>query len=101
MPPRSKPAYSGSSPLVHFGERVRALRSARGWSQEELAHRAHRHFTFVSQIERGERNPTLLTIIQVAEALEVDPGDLITKRPFVAERVANLPANPRVRRHKG
>jgi transcriptional regulator with XRE-family HTH domain len=85
MPRRPRPTYFHASPLVAFAERVRALRVARGWSQEELASRAKRHFTFVSQLERAERSPGLMTIIQIADALEVDPGDLVTRRPLAAE----------------
>ncbi|MBI3847547.1 MAG: helix-turn-helix transcriptional regulator [Planctomycetes bacterium] len=97
MPRRPHPAYLHASPLVAFAERVRALRVAHGWSQEELAHRAGRHFTFVSQLERAERSPGLMTIVQVADALGVDPGDLVTRRPFVAEKLANDPPRPRPR----
>lgn len=89
MPRRPKPAYSGSSPLRRFADRVRQLREARGWSQEDLAGRADRHFTFISQLERAERAPGLMTIEAVADALGVDPGDLVTKRQFDAEKVVD------------
>jgi transcriptional regulator with XRE-family HTH domain len=39
-------------------------------SQEELAHRAHVHRTYVSMLERGISNPTLSVIADLAEALE-------------------------------
>lgn len=77
--------YFKDPPLRVFGERVRALRAARGWSQMELGSRAGRHFTFVSGIERGQRNVTLLTILQVAEALDVDPGVLLTSDSDLVE----------------
>jgi transcriptional regulator with XRE-family HTH domain len=54
-----------------FGRRVRALRKARGLSQEELAHRAGIHWTYLGGIERGERNPALLNIGRLARALDV------------------------------
>ncbi len=63
--------------LEAFGERVRALRIHRGLSQEQLAHSAERHWTFVSAIERGGRNPTLLTILDLARALRVHVTDLL------------------------
>lgn len=78
MPKRAKPAYAGSRPLHVFGDRVRRLREARGWSQMTLAAKCERHFTYVSQVERGERNVTILTIRTLAKALEVDPGLLLT-----------------------
>lgn len=59
-----------------FGQRVRELRKVRGWSQEELAHRAGLHYTYVGGIERGERNPALVNIGRIARALGVTPGEL-------------------------
>lgn len=59
-----------------FGERVRELRSERQLSQEELAHRAGMHWTYLGGIERGERNPALLNIAKIAMALEVPLADL-------------------------
>jgi transcriptional regulator with XRE-family HTH domain len=78
MAPRVRPAYYRDPPLVVFGERVRDLRTARGWSQEQLAARADRHFSYMSAIERGEHNATLLTTLNIAAALAVDPGVLLT-----------------------
>ena len=60
-----------------FGERVRPLRLDRGWSQEELAHRAGKHWTYVGRIERGERNPTLEVIADLAKGLRVRISELI------------------------
>ena len=59
-----------------FGARVRTLRLERGWSQEELAARAKRHWTYIGGVERGERNPTLLVIADLAKALGVKPAEL-------------------------
>ncbi len=59
-----------------FGRRVRELRNARGWSQEELAHRAGMHYTYVGGIERGERNPALVNIGALASALGVQLAEL-------------------------
>lgn len=59
-----------------FGRRVRELRKARGFSQEELAHRAGLHYTYVGGIERGERNPALINIGRIARALKVPVAEL-------------------------
>jgi transcriptional regulator with XRE-family HTH domain len=59
-----------------FGAHVRKLRMARGWSQEELAERAKKHWTYVGGVERGERNPTLRVIADLAHALRVPIRDL-------------------------
>ncbi|MGA9922820.1 MAG: helix-turn-helix transcriptional regulator [Isosphaeraceae bacterium] len=67
----------GSDPvLVRFGLTVRKHRRAAGLSQEELADRARIHRTYIGGIERGERNPTLLMIHRLAEALGVYPAQL-------------------------
>jgi transcriptional regulator with XRE-family HTH domain len=47
------------------------LRLEKGWSQEELANRAGLHRTYVSSMERGERNVALLNIERIARALDV------------------------------
>jgi DNA-binding XRE family transcriptional regulator len=59
-----------------FGRRVRELRKARGFSQEELAHRAGIHWTYLGGIERGERNPALVNIVRIARALKVPVAEL-------------------------
>jgi len=66
-----------SSPLGVLGERVRACRHALGLSQQELAERASLHWTFVGQVERGQRNLSLNNLLKLARALEVDPGRLV------------------------
>ncbi len=60
-----------------FGKRLRQLRARRGLSQEELANRANLHRTYVSDCERGERNPSLVSIRALAQGLEVHPGELL------------------------
>jgi len=59
-----------------FGRRVRELRHKMGISQEELAHRAGLHWTYVGGIERGERNPALKNIGRLARALGVTLAEL-------------------------
>lgn len=59
-----------------FGERVRALRQERGLSQERLAEMAGVHRTYLSSLERGERNVSLDNIHAIAEALGVSPAEL-------------------------
>ena len=60
-----------------LGERVRAQRHKLGLSQEALADVAGLHWTFVGQVERGQRNLSLHNLLKVAAALEVDPGRLV------------------------
>lgn len=62
-----------------FGRILRRRRHALGVSQEELAHHADLHRTFVSMLERGERNPSLAVIRKLAAALGTTAGDLVTE----------------------
>lgn len=60
-----------------FGQNVRGRRQELGLSQEDLAHRAGMHFTAISKLERGEREPRLHTIVAVAAALDATPAQLL------------------------
>ncbi|MXX53101.1 MAG: helix-turn-helix transcriptional regulator [Dehalococcoidia bacterium] len=61
---------------VAFGKHVRFLRTRRELTQEEVAHRAGIHVTYLSGVERGVRNPSLRSIRNIARALGVHVGDL-------------------------
>lgn len=54
-----------------LGARIRTLRLARGWSQEELGERANLDRTYVSGVERGVRNPTVTVLEALANGLNV------------------------------
>lgn len=60
-----------------FGTKLRALRADRGLSQEALADAAGLHRTYVSSVERGERNVTLVTIQRLADALGIRMSGLM------------------------
>lgn len=60
-----------------LGQNVRLFRTRLGISQEELAFRSGLHRTYVSGVERGIRNPTVMIIGRLAKALDVDPAFLI------------------------
>ena len=62
--------------LVEFGERVREIRKQKHLSQEELAHKANLHRTYIGMIERAEKNVTLLNIEKLANALGVNIKEL-------------------------
>lgn len=59
------------------GRNVRRLRLAADLSQEELAHRAAMNRTYLSDIERGIRNPSLLMLLELATVLGVHPAVLL------------------------
>jgi len=56
---------------------LRRYRHDAGWSQEEFADRAGIHRTYVSDLERGARNPTITIIERLAKALSVSAGALL------------------------
>lgn len=62
---------------VRFGQRLRALRLAKGFTQEDLAVRADIDRTYVSSCERGKRNVTLDVLYRLSDALAVSPKDLV------------------------
>lgn len=60
-----------------LGERVRERRQALGLSQETMAHEIGIHWTFLGQVERGQRNLNLHNLVKIAEGLGVDPAELV------------------------
>ncbi|RYE64449.1 MAG: XRE family transcriptional regulator [Oxalobacteraceae bacterium] len=60
-----------------LGFKVQALRATRGWSQDDFAHRAGLHRTYVSGVERGVRNPTVTVLEKLAAALQVELTELL------------------------
>jgi transcriptional regulator with XRE-family HTH domain len=63
-----------------LGENVRELRKLKGLSQEELAFRAGMKRSYLSDLERGTRNPTVRALGRLAKALSIDPAQLIGGR---------------------
>ena len=57
-----------------FGKRVRSLRKQRGLSQEKLSELCDLHPTYIGQIERGEKNASLETIMSLCKGLDVPPS---------------------------
>ena len=56
---------------------MRRLRRSKDWSQEELAHQSGVHRTYISDLERGARNPTIEVVDKIAVALGVPCGELL------------------------
>lgn len=63
--------------LKCFGESIRKYRHRAGISQEKLAARAGLDRTYVGGAERGERNLSLVNIVQLADALGIEPARLL------------------------
>lgn len=63
--------------LKRVGARLRKLRTAKGWSQEQLAFATNMDRSYVSGLERGEFNVSLIALARLARALGVRVGALI------------------------
>lgn len=59
-----------------LGRRIRFLRDAKQLSQEELAHRAAIHVTYLSGLENGKRNPSLTVLERLSSALGITIREL-------------------------
>ncbi len=60
-----------------FGSRVRQERRDQGYSQERFAAACGIDRSYMGQIERGEKNATLKTILRISDTLEINPGVLV------------------------
>ena len=63
--------------LLALGREIRRHRKPAGISQEELADRAGLHRNYIGFLERGERNPRVKTLFQVARALDMRFAELV------------------------
>lgn len=77
-----------------LGERVRELRSGRGWSLETLASAAGVSRSMLSQIERGLTNPTLGVTLRIAQAFHMSLGELL-QIPSASSSVTVIRADDR------
>jgi len=83
---------------VIFGQRVRHYRKNKGLSQEKLAELCDLHPTYIGQLERGEKNASLETIMRVCEGLSVSPEVLFEnivpeKGRSAAQEIYNIVAS--------
>ena len=60
-----------------LGKVISGLRQSAGLSQEELAERASIHRTYVSQIERGLKSPTIAILLKLSKALKTTPSRIM------------------------
>ena len=61
--------------LVNLGRRVRMLRVNKSMTQDELAEQSGLSTKYIGELERGQSNPTLLTVDKIATALDVEMTD--------------------------
>jgi transcriptional regulator with XRE-family HTH domain len=70
---------SESAVVKALGHRIRDLRDAKGWSQERLAEAAYLDRSYLAGIERGLRNPSVRSLLKIANALKVPVRDLFSE----------------------
>lgn len=71
--------------LSAVGQAVRHYRKELDVSQEELGYRAGLHRTYVSDLERGQRNATVWTLVRLAETLGVEPSEILRRAEAILE----------------
>jgi len=64
--------------LKLVGRRIRSLRKERELSQEQLGEKGGFHYSYIGQVERGEKNISLLNLAKIAAALDVSLSQLFT-----------------------
>lgn len=69
-----------------FGEALREVRAGRGLSQQDLALESELDRTYISLLERGLRQPTITTLIALADALDVDPTILVKRTTLLLSK---------------
>ncbi len=80
--------------LLAFGDRVRVARKSAGLSQERLGEVSGLHRTYIGHVERGEVNPTLVSIVRIATALTADPGELTAGLEVDLDQARSRPRTP-------
>jgi transcriptional regulator with XRE-family HTH domain len=71
---------------IFLGRRIRAIRKAKGWTQEQLGSKADISYKFIGEIERGQQNPSFDTLVKIADALEIELFDLFRFEPDITNR---------------
>ena len=86
----------GGNKRILLGQRIRAIRKAKGWTQEVLGSKADISYKFVGEIERGQQNPSFDTLVKIADAMGIELSELfrfeqgITNRKDIEARMAKL-----------
>lgn len=65
-----------------LGKAIRETRLKLGLTQEGLGKRANLHYSYIGQVERGNKVPSIKTLKRIATALNINVEDLLEKEPF-------------------
>ena len=77
--PISSPRHAQDPALIALGRAIREARRERGISQEELAHRSEMDRSYMSSIERGGQNPGVMSVVRIAQALDMTMTELMAE----------------------
>ncbi len=83
---RAQESGGNRSPEQAFGVTLRKIRSRRGLSQQQLADKSGYHRTYVGLLERGQKSPSLRTLFNIAETLQVRPSDILVSVERIVSR---------------
>ena len=75
---------------LFFGKRVKDLRISKKLSQEKLAELSGLHSTYIGQIERGEKSPTIESIYKISVGLGVSMPDFFKNMEVTEEKYADI-----------
>ena len=77
-----------------LGARIRELRQSAGITQEELGEKAELNYKFIGELERGQVNVSLDSIVRIAEALGVKIGDIFSKEKIAVQKITVKEKSP-------
>lgn len=77
-----------------FGRVLREIRAERGFSQETLAFESGYHTTYIGQLERGQKSPSLWTIVNLATALDTPGSEMLRRLEVVLSKGAKPERRP-------
>ena len=76
---RHRSRTASKTPEEIFGEVLREARKGRGLSQEELAFKSGYHPTYIGQVERGKKSPTLRAVLRLSAVLDTLGSELLRR----------------------
>ena len=88
--------YMNDNNLILLGRRIRKLRQAKGWTQQELGEYADMNYKFLGEIERGQQNPSFNVLMKIAGALGIEMTELfrfgqeITNRQEIEKQIHRI-----------
>lgn len=67
-----------NKPLINLGQRIKYFRNKLNLSQEALAFKSEFDRTYISLLERGKRNPSLINLLKISRGLDISLSQLVS-----------------------